>query len=442
MNPEHSAILFFKKHQDVSTKPLLLALSGGIDSMVLAHVLLQLDIPFDAAHCNFKLRSEESEEDERFVVDFCKNHHIRLHTTSFDTLKFCKQHKMGIQEGARMLRYRYFNNLCQEYGYSLIATAHHKNDFAETYLFNLLRGSGIKGLRGMLDRRDNLIRPLLDSGKEEIRVYAHQYQIPHRNDSSNLSDKYSRNAIRNKLMPELIALNPLVVDEIYQSGLDMQQLYTIQQVRLANFIKLYTHTLPTHTEIYIDQLRSNPSLVPLFSLFLHQQGFSQSQTNEILKFKSGKTYSCADATLHLYKHKAFLVKLKQQESNPSVLIQASNQTLQIGDKHFEMVLLNNIPNSFTADSLYLNTGALKFPLLIRKWKSGDRFIPFGMSGFKKVSDFLTDLKTPKHLKEQTYVLVSDGQIAAVLGHRIDNRFRLTKQSSTVIRISFEQKEPA
>jgi len=203
MQPAEAIKAFFREYPLAKQKRYLIALSGGPDSMVLLTLFKALNLHTEAAHCNFQLRGKESLADELFVKKQCKKLGIKLHTKNFRTKAYCKKNKLGLQEGARILRYEWFNYLLKEFELDFVVTAHHKNDLAETYLFNFLRGTGINGLRGIPAVRNQIIRPLLETDKEEILALANQLKIPYRTDRSNLKDTYSRNYIRLVLMPEL-----------------------------------------------------------------------------------------------------------------------------------------------------------------------------------------------------------------------------------------------
>lgn len=432
MSPENAVKLFFSKTLTSKPDMLLLAISGGVDSMVLAHILLKLKIPFAAAHCNYQLRGEESLLDERMVASFCRKNNIRLHAKKFNTLAYCKKHKVGIQEGARNLRYAYFKDICTLYHYPFICTAHHKNDFVETYLFNLLRGSGIKGLRGILPQRDNLIRPMLDADKQEIYLYAKKHHIPFRNDQSNYKNNYSRNYIRNEIVPELLLIHPDLIEDIYQSGKDMQVLQQYNMQQLA----LFEHTFITHDEngsqININNWLGMQGGAAYFKLYLIKLGFNKDAINKILNAKSGSKFLSAEYILERYDTKAVVVKKESVLPIVEQQIGEHTNSFMAGNRQFQMSFTKSSITTYRPGHLYLDADLLHYPLLLRKWEPGDKFIPFGMTAFKKVSDFLTDLKLPAHIKNNTCVLVSDQTIVAVLPYRTDNRFRLGVQSSRAL----------
>lgn len=437
MKPENAVKIFFNKTLAHKPDKVLLALSGGVDSMVLAHILLKLKIPFAAAHCNYQLRGKESNMDEQMLTSFCKENKILLHSKKFNTLTYCKQKKVGIQEGARILRYDYFKELCTLYNYNFICTAHHKNDFAETYLFNLFRGAGIKGLRGILPKRDNLIRPLLDSEKKEIYAYAQKYQVPYREDQSNNKNDYSRNYIRNEIIPELLLVQPDLIGDIYQSGQDMQILQQYKMDQLASFEQQFIIGEENHIQIHINEWLKRPGGERFFKIYLLELGFNKDVINNILHAKSGSKFFSAEYLLELYKNKGIVTRREQLAEIPEQLIYKNTASVIIGSREYRIMHMPPGITAFTPGRLYFDADLLTFPLLLRKWKPGDRFIPLGMTGFKKVSDFLTDLKVPAHIKNNTCVLVSNDQIAAIIPFRTDNRFRIDNQHSSMVCISLK-----
>lgn len=432
MNPENAVKIYFDKTFTHKPDKVLLALSGGADSMVLAHILLKLQIPFAAAHCNYQLRGNESNEDEQTVASFCKENNILLHSKKFNTLDYCKQNKVGIQEGARNIRYDYFKDLCTRYKYNFICTAHQKNDFAETYLFNLFRGAGIKGLRGILPKRDNLIRPMLDAEKKEIYTYAQKHQVPYREDQSNYKNDYSRNYIRNEIIPELLLLQPNLISDIYESGQDMQKLQQYKMDQLASFEQQFIVREENHFQININDWLSRAGGVNFFKIYLLELGFNKDAIKNILHAKSGSKFFSTDYLLELYKSKGIVTRREQLPEIPEQLIDKNTASVIIGTKEYTIKRIPAGITTFTPGRLYFDADLLTYPLLLRKWEPGDKFIPFGMTGFKKVSDFLTDLKVPAYIKNNTCVLISEDKIAAVIPYRTDNRFLLTDQTSIVL----------
>ncbi len=432
MNPENAVKIFFNKTFAQKPDKVLLALSGGVDSMVLAHILLKLKIPFAAAHCNYQLRGKESNMDEQMLTSFCQKNKILLHSKKFNTLAYCKQNKVGIQEGARNLRYDYFKDLCTRYKYNFICTAHQKNDFAETYLFNLFRGAGIKGLRGILPKRDNLIRPMLDAEKKEIYTYAQKHQVPYREDQSNYKNDYSRNYIRNEIIPELLLLQPNFIGDIYQSGQDMQMLQQYKMDQLASFEQQFIAREENDILINITEWLRRPGGVNFFKIYLLELGFNKDAINNILHAKSGSKFFSTEYLLQLYKSKGIVTRREQLPEIHEQLIDKNTASVVIGTKEYRIKRMPPVITAFTPGRLYFDADLLTYPLLLRKWKPGDKFIPFGMTGFKKVSDLLTDLKIPLHIKNNTCVLVSGDKIAAVIPYRTDNRFLLTHHTRSVL----------
>jgi tRNA(Ile)-lysidine synthase len=421
----------------------LLAVSGGVDSVVLMHLFHKMGWPAAIAHCNFGLRGEESEGDEKFVKELAAQYGFDFYSKSFDTKHFAKQHSVSTQMAARELRYPWFEEIRSTNGYRWIATAHHANDSLETVLLNLVRGTGLPGMTGISGKYDHLIRPLLFASKEEILTYASEHNLQWREDRSNDTDDYKRNLIRHKVIPVFQRLNP---------SLESTFNVTSERLRGANnllneFLEQWKAAAITtgQNEIRINKqslLSANEQTYRLWYL-LEEFGFSYQQCGQIIKgFQgiSGKKFLSASHIL-LIDREDLIVKEKSTDDEISDLeISELNKHYQFGhlSMQFEQRGRDSNPqSSIGKDYIIVDSEKLKFPLSIRTWKAGDVFQPFGMEGKKKkLSDLFIDLKMDRFQKENTYVLLNGNEeIIWVIGIRADERYRVAHSSGSIITIS-------
>ena len=415
---------------------IVLALSGGMDSMVLADLLLKAKVEFVAAHCNFHLRGEESDGDEKFVLEYAEKHDIQCFVKHFDTEKYASENGISIEMAARDLRYAWFEELRQQLGYDKIAVAHHADDQAETFFINLLRGAGLRGLKGMLPQNGVIIRPLLWASREQIRQYAVENQILWREDHTNAESVYLRNKIRNQLLP--------LFDELQKDA--RQGLYKSLE-HLASENKLYRDLLKEKLAQIVkrnDEVQSFPT--PNFQLstfnfqllfeWLRQYNFNTDQCRFIFETMNtgiGNKYFSSTHQLIIGRDELQLSEIKAIE----------NEEVQIGVGEDVIVLpihlcfskLEKTPDFVidkSSDVAQLDFDKLKFPLTLRHWRHGDRFHPLGMKGSKLLSDFFVDQKFTEWKKRKVWLLVSaDGDILWVVGHRIDDRFKIKKETKTI-----------
>jgi tRNA(Ile)-lysidine synthase len=432
---------FIEKHQLLSSKgTLLVAVSGGVDSMVLLDLMQQIGVDVAVAHCNFLLRGVESDGDEQLVKDYCQLKNLGFHLARINTRQYAEEHKISIQEAARELRYEWFRKLVTEYGYSAVATAHHATDQVETMLLQMLRGTGIRGLQGMLPENHLVIRPLLEITRKEIVDYARQYKIVFREDSSNTSDKYSRNLLRKEVLPVLEKINPAFEQHFVQTSMVVQQLNGWLESEVEKWAK--KHLLSTSRSVKIPLkplLKHKASQVLLFEL-LQPFGFSSATITQVYKAlqeQSGKLFF--SHTHRLIKDREELIISRFAASDKSGVFFITTKNDELTTPEFT-ITINHIPKP---DNLFVNPGTalldsdlVKFPLVVRQWQPGDKFKPLGMKGWKKVSDFLTDLKLSIADKERVWVMESDGEIIWIAGWRIDNRYKITKKTKRVIQMNW------
>ena len=392
----------------------ILALSGGIDSMVLANMLLQDKADFVLAHCNFHLRGEESDGDEKFVRDYASQNGLTIYVKHFDTEDYAKGQGISIEMAARELRYAWFEELRQQLNYDYIAVAHHADDQLETFFINLLRGAGIRGLKGMQPVNGHIIRPLLDISREEIRQYAIENGIKWREDHTNAETLYLRNKIRHDLLP--------VIDGISKEGRSAI-LKTISHLASEN--ELYRELLKEKLSTAHFQ-RSTSNFQLLFE-WLRDYGFNEDQVHFIHEaLKNGQPGTAFFSPTHRVTIERDGLELTSICKNNDISIEISYQQI-VKDENYQID-----PSPEVAQ---LDYDKLTFPLQLRKWQAGDRFHPLGMRGSKLLSDFFVDQKMTTRQKEECYVLTTaNDQIVWVVGRRIDDRFKVTDKTKNILMV--------
>ena len=411
---------------------ILVALSGGADSVALLRVLLSLGYNCEAAHCNFHLRGEESDRDEQFVRDLCYEQKVRLQVAQFNTTEYAKEHHLSIEMAAREQRYSWFNQLCQNDGFTAIAVAHHRNDSIETFLLNLIRGTGINGLKGIPVRNGIIIRPLLNVSRTEILDYLHTLQQSYVTDSTNLQDEFMRNKIRLQILPIMQEMNPSVFESIADTAKHLSDTADIYNRCIQESSKRVLIQDDEHLKIVdIPSLKKEVSPAAVLFEILYPLGFNSAQISDIysqLDGQSGKVFTSPQWTvLHNREQLQITLSDKIQSTVPQL-----DMYFAWKDEHFKV-----LPNP---DIAYLDAENITLPITVRKWERGDKFVPFGMTGTKNVSDYLTDRKFSLFEKENQYVACSEDQIVWVIGERIDNRFRITEKTQRILILRKKEKE--
>lgn len=414
----------------------IVGLSGGPDSMVLIHILLHLGYECIAAHCNFHLRGEDSNNDEKFVIKWCEENGVSLNVISFDTHAFAANNKISIEMAARDLRYSWFEKLRKKDNADVIAIAHHKDDSVETILINLIRGTGIKGLTGIPVKNKYIIRPLLGVSRSEIMKYITSNDIQYVTDLTNEKDIYTRNTLRLKVLPILETINPSVKNSILTTSANLQEVEKIYD----NYIKDALTFVLKDNQINIAQLKKTHSPQSLLFEILSPLGFTPSVIEDIsnnLDSIPGKIYLSND--YRLLKDREYLIiyddEVDKHLKNEYLIYSdysAINSPFPMKVKIFENDTQFKIEKRST--KLQVDFDKLSFPLILRKWKKGDWFIPFGMTGKKKISDFFTDNKLNLLDKEAVWVITSGEDIVWIVDHRVDNRFRIRKETKSIFTI--------
>ena len=415
---------------------IILALSGGIDSMVLAGLLLKAKVEFVAAHCNFHLRGEESDGDEKFVRDYAERNGIQCFVKHFETEKYAAEQGISIEMAARDLRYAWFEELRQQLNYDKIAVAHHADDQAETFFINLLRGAGLNGLKGMKPQNGVIIRPLLWASREQIRKYAVENQILWREDHTNAESVYLRNKIRNQLLPAFDELQPEARQGLYKSLEHLSaenELYReLLQEKLGQIIDYNGDIQRIPHSAFLIQ---HSSFQLLFE-WLRQYGFNTDQCHFIydaIGTGIGNQYCSATHRLVIGRDELQLFEIKE-DTNEEIQIEIGEEEI-LSPVHLCFAKLEKTPD-FVIDKspnvAQLDFDKLKFPLTLRHWRHGDRFHPLGMKGSKLLSDFFVDQKFTEYQKQNVWLLVSaDGDILWVVGYRIDERYKVSNSTKTI-----------
>ena len=422
---------------------LVLALSGGIDSMVLADMLLKAELYFVVAHCNFHLRGVESDGDEKFVRDYAERSGIQCFVKHFETEKYAAEQGISIEMAARDLRYAWFEELRQQLGYDKIAVAHHADDQAETFFINLLRGAGLRGLKGMQPQNGVVIRPMLWASREQIHQYAVENQITWREDHTNAESTYLRNKIRNQLLPVFDELHPEARQGLYKS-----------LAHLASENELYRELLQEKLNQIIEwdgEIQSirhsafsiQHSAFQLLFEWLRQYTFNTDQCHfifEAMETGVGNKYYSPTHQLVIGRNELQLSAIKAVEDKEiQIEIRQEEITSPI---HLCFSQFEKTPDFIIDKSLdvaLLDADKIHFPLTLRHWRHGDRFHPLGMKGSKLLSDFFVDQKFTESQKSNVFLLVSaDNEILWVVGHRIDDRYKVTSETKSVFQCRWER----
>ncbi|MBD0402145.1 tRNA lysidine(34) synthetase TilS [Flammeovirga sp. EKP202] len=422
---------------------LLLAFSGGVDSVVLALLLKVNKVDFALAHMNFQLRGEDSEQDEQFARDFAKKMNVPIFVKKVDTAKKVEEDQQSIQMVARKLRYDWFQYILKENNYDFIATAHHKSDHLETILFNLTKGTGIEGLHGILPKRGNIIRPLLFLSKEEIIQIAQESKWEWREDQSNQSTKYARNKLRHLVIPILKEINPSVEKTIQLSS---ELFYKVEQnlfYQLEIFKKKYVKESEEEISITLRDIQSIDEILLFYYLKPYQFDYNTVKDLYQNKDKSSLVYYSTNKVMALYttQNDTILKEVADHESDFSLATNITSEEKEFFHKHNKVVVVEKQIHSvdeMSLDDIYIPESL--FPLTIRNVKKGDRIKPFGMrNGSKKVFDLLQDEKIPQYLRSEILVLESkDGEILSVLGIRNSESLRITNFPCKLMMISIEK----
>ncbi|MBN2868922.1 MAG: tRNA lysidine(34) synthetase TilS [Flavobacteriaceae bacterium] len=418
---------------------LLVAISGGLDSVVLTHLCKEVNLDFALAHCNFNLRGKESDVDESFVLELAEDLDIEVFIQNFDTESFAKNEKLSIQLAARKLRYDWFFELSAQLEFDYILTAHHADDNLETFLINLSRGTGLEGLKGIPEVNGTIVRPLLSFSREDIKDYAKANHLKWSEDSSNASTKYLRNKLRHDVIPVLKEINPEVLANFQSTLAHLNDSSTIVEDAVDSFLnKAIVNIDDSQISYQISEFEAlnNPKAY-LFEIF-KDYGFTQWKDIEnLLTAQSGKLVF--SKTHQLLKDRECLIlsemSLEEKQDTISILETETEVKIPTGTLVFNTV--NNIEKT-NVSTIYIDKKKLNYPLTVRYWQEGDYFYPLGMQGKKKLSKFFKDEKLSLLDKQNTLLLCSNHQVVWVINHRADNRFKITKQTQDILKIKYQR----
>lgn len=402
----------------------LMALSGGADSVALLRVLVASGYQCVAAHCNFHLRGEESDRDEDFVRRLCERLGVELHITHFDTHGYARKEKVSVEMAARELRYAWFGKLRQQIGAEAIAVAHHRDDSVETVLLNLIRGTGINGLKGIPARNGNVVRPLLNESRSSIEEYLKAIGQDYVTDSTNLQDEYMRNKIRLNILPMMRELNPRVAESIFETS---RQLTEVADIYNSDRIRTVNDKLEMTTEnefrIRVSDILEDRAPMSLLHEVLKRFGFNTAQEKDVMRCmksdQSGKRFYAKKWEILRDREVLIIRHMQQADGAPELLVQ-------------EMEIKSGFVVPKDRYAAYVDADKISSQLTIRRWRQGDKFVPLGMKGKKKVSDYLTGRKFSLYDKENQWVVCSGEDIVWLVNERLDHRFRVTDGTKRIL----------
>ena len=423
----------------------LLAVSGGVDSMVMLHLFHRAGKKFEVVHANFNLRDEESDGDERFVREACSKLDIRCRVRKFDTRRFMEEHGLSVQEAARELRYHWFRELLDNSEFSWLATAHHRDDSVETFLINALRGCGPRGLRGIAESNEKFIRPLANVSRKDIEEFARSNEIEFREDSTNESDEYLRNRIRHNVIPPLSKVRDDYPTGLLHTMRNMDSAAQLIAEQAQNWWNTYSRKEGQRVLIARAGFEVAHSSLLAHEVF-SSLGFNAEQiraiTDDLPRATSGKRIIGDRFALIADRDDLVMVgKSDLEHSRVYKLLENEEGKVSQGwSLDWRPVNVEKMELTFSSLEALLDEKRLSFPLELRTWKEGDTFQPLGMRGKKKVSDFLTDQKVSSADKPKVLVLCSGGEVAWVVGHRISDSFKVTPATRRLVHFRYSPAE--
>ncbi|WP_415793213.1 tRNA lysidine(34) synthetase TilS [Flavobacterium saliperosum] len=414
---------------------MLIAVSGGIDSMVLVHLLHHLKLNISVAHCNFNLRSGESDGDETFVNSECNHYNIKLFVNHFETKEYADLHKLSIQVAARQLRYDWFNEVLEKEGFDYVLTAHHLDDSIETFLINFTRGTGLEGLTGIPQQNGKIIRPLLIFSRKEIENYAKENDIKWREDSSNASDKYLRNTLRHNVIPIFKELNPGFSDAFQQTLENLQQAHSMVDDASRIVYRKVVEDVNYQKRINLTELMVLPNYQAYLYQWLKPFGFTAwNDIYDLVAAQSGKQVFSEHYRLLKDRNELILAEKNELESEIFPVYE-DKENLNVPLK---ITVCNKGDISLEQKGcIFVDKDTLKFPLTFRKWEEGDYFYPSGMNGKKKLSKYFKDEKYSLIDKENVRILCSENEVVWIVGKRADRRFLANETTQTIIKIELK-----
>lgn len=440
-----------------STKDkLILAVSGGVDSVVLCELCKQAGYNFEIAHCNFQLRGEESERDEKFVRELGEKYKVEVKVKKFNTETYAAENKMSIQEAARALRYDWFDELVESDEFRVksentglitqnsefrtyLLTAHHADDNAETVLMNFCRGTGLHGLTGIPVCYGNIKRPLLRFTKDELLEFAKENKLDFVEDSSNLSSKYTRNLFRNEIIPAISKVYPQVKANLADNIRRFKEIEKLYNLAVGDIKKKLVKEKGSEWHIPVKQLMSYNNRALIYEI-IADFGFTERQIDEVIKLsesESGKYIELPTYNYRLIRHRHwFIISPMNSAESGIIIIEEKNKTVIFEEGTLEIEKISNLQPATSNHMACLDAKEISFPLILRKCKAGDYFYPLGMTKKKKLSRFFIDQKLSKTEKEKAWVIEMNKKIIWVIGKRIDERFKVSDKTKSVLKISY------
>ncbi len=418
----------------------LLAVSGGMDSVVLTELSQRAGLSFAIAHCNFQLRGDESKRDEFFVKSLAEKYRADFYVSRFETNNFAVENKLSIQEAARKLRYNFFQKLVEEKNFQCTLMAHHADDQVETILLNFFRGTGLEGLIGMpVVNKDQAktLRPMLNIRREEIAAFAEKNNLHWVEDSSNDESKYTRNFFRNELLPQLKNIFPQVKESVLANAQRLQQTKFLYQTLTDDLIKKISVEKGNELHIPVRKLQQYEKTSLLYEI-IKRYGFGEkqvSQVNKLLTAETGKYLS--NGNYQIIKHRLWVIISPVNASAGTVLVKDEQSVVKFDGRELHSTSINvqDFHLNKSSGIAQVDAGEVKWPLILRKWRQGDYFYPLGMKKKKKLSRFFIDQKLSKSDKENVWVIESNRKILWVVGYRIDERFKITEKTKQVLSLT-------
>lgn len=436
---EERFLAYINKHQLFTLADrVMVAVSGGKDSMVLLHLLHALKFNIGVAHCNFQLRAEDSDGDEAFVRAFCEEREIPFFSVKFETKKYTASAKVSTQMAARTLRYEWFEKLLKEEKYDYLATAHHLNDSIETLILNISKGTGPKGLSSIPNKTQNIVRPLLFSSSENIKTYIEANDITWREDVSNATTDYQRNKIRHEVMPVLKEINPGLEQTVSINLERFADLRAIFEHQLSEFEKQVLEIQPDGILIDFEKVLAFAGHLLLLEEYLKPFGFNINQVKDMIASNNSGTSFLSESHQILCGRKSWFLNEKSLHEFKPLVISGFGE-FSIG---VNKLIVESVANDIATADLknpsfaFLELDKIQWPLTLRTWQQGDVFVPFGMKGKKLISDFLIDLKIEPHHKKTQLLLCDQAQVLWVCKRRINDNYRCYENSKNVLKVTF------
>ena len=433
---------FIKKNNLFSEKDkLLLAVSGGVDSVVLCELCKQSGYDFAIAHCNFQLRGKDSDRDEKFVRGLAAKYNVMFHGIKFDTKAIASERKISTQEAARDLRYNWFEETRESSGYKYILTAHHGDDNIETVLMNFFRGTGISGIRGIESKHGFIVRPLLFARRAELEDFLEKNKLDYVSDITNEQDDYTRNYFRNKVIPFIQKSFPEVNENILANITRFKETELLYRKAIQMHKKKLLEFKGKEIHIPVLKLKKTEPLHSIVYEIIRDYGFSSAQVNEIINLLESESGKYVQSLSHrIIKNRNWLIIAPNQSTEAEIVIIERTGNWPFAEGHLKIELVPAPTSNIKAsnDFASLDAAEIQFPLLLRKWKPGDYFYPLGMKKKKKLSRFFIDQKFSKTDKEKVWVIEMNKKIAWIAGHRIDDRFKITDKTKSILTLNFTQ----